>query len=59
MKIVQSKERIMLSECEKCLLEKAHDLLNNIFEEADDSDIYNLADEATKAIDELLEEYCD
>lgn len=59
MKIVQTKERIVLSEGEKILLEKAYDLLDNIFDESDDSDIYNLANGAKNNIGELLDEYCD
>lgn len=59
MKVVKTKERIELSECEKCLLEKAYDLLDEIFEEAEDSDIYDLADGARDNISELLDKYCD
>lgn len=57
MKIVKVNEKVILEECEKCTLSKAYDLLDDIYEQAEDSDIYELAEEAKRAIDKLLKDY--
>ena len=59
MKIVKANEKIMLENCENCLLSKASDLLDDIYETAEDSDIYELAQQAKEAIDELLKNHCE
>ena len=57
--IVKSAERIRLTKEEKEILENAYDLLDKIYGDAEDPDIYNNAEKAKNSIVELLEEYCE
>ena len=59
MEIVKANERVVLTECERCLLEKAIDLLDDIFDSVEDSEICRLTDGAANNINDLLDDYCD
>ena len=53
---IQSRETLILTQKEKAILSKAHDILNEIYDECEiDGDIENYTDEAREYLKWLLE----
>ena len=56
MKIIKSKETLVLTQTEKAILSKARAILDDIYDDSEDGgDIETFADEATNRIEDLLD----
>ena len=56
MKIIKSKETLILTQSEKAILSKAHKIIDNIYDACEDGgDIETFADEATNRIADILD----
>ena len=57
MKIVHAKERVKVEECERCLLDKAYDFFEEVYQECETEELEGLAKEIRDCLEDFFETF--
>lgn len=57
MKIVPGKESVKVEECERCLLEKAYDFFEEVYQECETDELESLAKKIRDCLEDFFETF--
>lgn len=57
MQIVQAKESVKVEECERCLLEKAYDFFEEVYQKCETDELESLSKEIRDCLEDFFETF--